>query len=178
MPFYPYKDFLMWQEVESQQRSNYSKKLNELIYREVRNTYLGQFKDEVKKYLQRNAHVEMGQIDESMNPTQILTHIYGDGVSTAQIEQLMSKLGISDRSSKHEKYQKRPNITKADSIQTGQERQLELEAERVRYLQLAEKFTRDFSDNITLAKGGVNESLIRSRGSVQQQSSRIDSLVN
>ena len=63
-----------------------------------------QFKDEVKKYLQRNAHIEMAHIDESMNPTQILTHIYGDGVSTSQIEQLMGKLGISDRSSRTEKY--------------------------------------------------------------------------
>ena len=39
MPFYPTKDLLMWQELETQQNLNYSKKLNELIYEEIKNTY-------------------------------------------------------------------------------------------------------------------------------------------
>ena len=33
MPFYPYKDLLMWQEVEAQQRRNSGKQRNDLIYR-------------------------------------------------------------------------------------------------------------------------------------------------
>ena len=54
MPFYPYKDLLMWQEVEAQQCRDYSQKLNEIIYREVRNNYFAQMKEEIEKHLKQN----------------------------------------------------------------------------------------------------------------------------
>ena len=40
MPFYPYKDLLMWQEVEKQRIVNSGKQRNDFIYQHVRNTYM------------------------------------------------------------------------------------------------------------------------------------------
>lgn len=39
MPFYPYKDLLMWQEVEKQRTINSGTKRNDMIFQQVRIAY-------------------------------------------------------------------------------------------------------------------------------------------
>ena len=92
MPFYPYKDLLMWQEVEAQQRQNSGKQRNDLIYRQVRDTYLQLIKEQVQNYLKRNPNNNVDQLADDVEPEVLLMAIYGDGVTAASIEDLRNTL--------------------------------------------------------------------------------------
>ena len=54
MPFYPYKDLLMWQEVEAQQQVNQGIHRNDYIYEQVRKAYKQLTLQQVKNFLAQN----------------------------------------------------------------------------------------------------------------------------
>ena len=58
MPFYPYKDLLMWQEVEKQRMTTLGSKRNDLIFQQVRSAYLSVIKENVSSFLKKNPRDE------------------------------------------------------------------------------------------------------------------------
>ena len=92
MPFYPYKDLLMWQEVEAQQQVNQGIHRNDYIYEQVRKAYKQLTLQQVKNFLAQNPSAQLEYLDDEAKPEEILGAIYGDGVTDADIEELRNNL--------------------------------------------------------------------------------------
>ena len=67
--------------------------MNEIIYREVRNNYFVQMKEEIEKHLKLNPQISMDALDAT-NPTKMMAQIYGEPPIDKLLSDVHSRDGI------------------------------------------------------------------------------------